>query len=83
MFIAQTKHTCFETPEIILTIIFYTDGQVQVLVTDSTCKSVTLRTARSLCVPVVSTEWVIQCLVNGHLMDFTGHPRYKYDFAVV
>jgi hypothetical protein len=56
---------------------------VQVLVTDSSCKAQVLRSAKSLNVPIVSTEWIIQCLINGQVMDFTGHPRYQYDFAVI
>lgn len=60
-----------------------TDGVVQVLVTDSSCKAQVLRSAKSLNVPIVSTEWIIQCLINGQVMDFTGHPRYQYDFAVI
>lgn len=56
-----------------------TDGIVQVLVTDNSCKPHLLKTAKSLNVPIVSTEWIIQCLVNGQVVDFTGHPRYHYD----
>ncbi|CAC5395000.1 TP53BP1 [Mytilus coruscus] len=58
-----------------------TDEIVQVVVTDNSCKPQILRSARSLKIPVVSTEWLIQCLINGHLMDFTGHPMYEYDYT--
>ncbi|XP_071167945.1 TP53-binding protein 1-like [Mytilus edulis] len=57
-----------------------TDEIVQVVVTDNSCKPQILRSARTLKIPVVSTEWLIQCLINGHLMDFTGHPMYDYDY---
>lgn len=53
---------------------------MQVVVTDNSCKPQILRSARTLKIPVVSTEWLIQCLINGHLMDFTGHPMYDYDY---
>ncbi|XP_063431720.1 TP53-binding protein 1-like [Mytilus trossulus] len=58
-----------------------TDEIVQVVVTDNSCKPQILRSARTLRTPVVSTEWLIQCLINGHLMDFTGHPMYEYDYT--
>ncbi|VDI42592.1 Hypothetical predicted protein [Mytilus galloprovincialis] len=57
-----------------------TEEIVQVVVTDNSCKPQILRSARTLKIPVVSTEWLIQCLINGHLMDFTGHPMYDYDY---
>lgn len=41
--------------------------------------SVARRMAR-INVPVVSTEWIIQCLIRGVVVNTEGHERYKYDF---
>ncbi|XP_021358532.1 uncharacterized protein LOC110453742 isoform X2 [Mizuhopecten yessoensis] len=57
------------------------DHQVNVIVTDSTCSSSVLRRAKQLGVPVVSTEWMIQNLINGQIMAYDGHPRYRYDYT--
>ncbi|XP_053405315.1 TP53-binding protein 1-like isoform X2 [Mercenaria mercenaria] len=55
----------------------YTD--VHVIVTDGTCTPTIQRGAESNCIPLVGTEWVIQCLVNGRLMSYTGHAQYSHD----
>lgn len=53
---------------------------VHVIVTDDSCTASVQRGGESNCIPLVGTEWVIQCLVNGRLMSYKGHPRYKHDY---
>ncbi|XP_046554219.1 mucin-17-like [Haliotis rubra] len=57
-----------------------TEDSVNVIVTDSDCPSSVLHQAKQLKIPLVSTEWVIQCLINGHLLGYTTHPQYKHDY---
>jgi hypothetical protein len=56
------------------------DTPVNVIVTDLTCPKTVLRRSRKSAIPLVASEWVMQCLINGKRLSFTGHPRYSYDF---
>ncbi|XP_067666532.1 TP53-binding protein 1-like isoform X2 [Haliotis asinina] len=53
---------------------------VNIIVTDADCPSSVLHQAKQLKIPLVSTEWVIQCLINGHLLGYTTHPQYRHDY---
>ncbi|KAH3837070.1 hypothetical protein DPMN_110448 [Dreissena polymorpha] len=55
---------------------------VHVMVTDSTCSPALERQARKKEVPLVSTEWVIQSLINGKVAGYDVHPKYRHDFSV-
>ncbi|XP_060067237.1 TP53-binding protein 1-like [Ylistrum balloti] len=57
------------------------DHRVNVILTDNTCSNAVLRRTKQLGLPVVSTEWMIQSLINGQLMAYDGHPRYRYDYV--
>lgn len=35
-------------------------------------------TVEMLGIPVVALEWLFQCLINGFLVPFDGHPKYDY-----
>ncbi|KAK6188227.1 hypothetical protein SNE40_004453 [Patella caerulea] len=54
--------------------------KLDVVISDSTCTKQVKKKAEQLSVPTVSTEWVIQCLITGRIVDAGGHPRYKTDF---
>ncbi|XP_041368537.1 TP53-binding protein 1-like [Gigantopelta aegis] len=54
---------------------------LDVVVTDNTCPTNIKRRAEKLGIPVISTEWVIQCLINGHQVGYDMHPRYRHDFV--
>ncbi|GFO11773.1 tumor suppressor p53-binding protein 1 [Plakobranchus ocellatus] len=56
------------------------DPGVDVVVSDSTCPSSVVRRCGQLNVPLVSSEWVAQCLINGRLVDFKGDSKYAHDF---
>ena len=57
-------------------------SDLDVIVTDSSCSPATVRQAEAHGVALVSTEWVIQSLINGKVMKYNGHPRYQYDFMI-
>ncbi|BFY97531.1 hypothetical protein BsWGS_00571 [Bradybaena similaris] len=57
------------------------DPGVDVVVSDSSCPSTVVRRCQQLEVPLVSSEWVAQCLITGHLVDVKGHDKYKHDFS--
>ncbi|XP_048337687.1 TP53-binding protein 1 isoform X3 [Sphaerodactylus townsendi] len=50
-------------------------GVFDVVVTDSSCPAAILKCSEALQLPVVSQEWVIQCLVVGETVGFK-HPQY-------
>ncbi|KAK7491712.1 hypothetical protein BaRGS_00016968 [Batillaria attramentaria] len=51
---------------------------VNVMMTDEDCVPSLLEKARKLEIPIVGSEWVIQCLINNAIMDFDGHPNYSH-----
>ncbi|XP_066199352.1 TP53-binding protein 1 isoform X3 [Saccopteryx leptura] len=55
-------------------------GVFDVVVTDPSCPASVLKCAEALQLPVVSQEWVIQCLIVGERIGFTQHPKYKHNF---
>lgn len=57
------------------------DPGVDIVVSDNTCPASVVRRCLQLDVALVSSEWVAQCLINGHLVDVGGHERYKHDFS--
>ncbi|XP_064609800.1 TP53-binding protein 1-like [Liolophura sinensis] len=52
------------------------DKDLGVVVTDCTCPKSFIVKSELANVPVVSTEWVIQCLIRGEFVDTRSHPRY-------
>ncbi|XP_048649218.1 TP53-binding protein 1 isoform X3 [Marmota marmota marmota] len=56
-------------------------GVFDVVVTDLSCPASVLKCAEALQLPVVSQEWVIQCLIVGERIGFKQHPKYKHDYV--
>ncbi|KAM4829482.1 TP53-binding protein 1 isoform 3-T3 [Thomomys bottae] len=56
-------------------------GVFDVVVTDPSCPASVLKCADALQLPVVSQEWVIQCLIVGERIGFRQHPKYKHDYV--
>ncbi|KAG8440580.1 hypothetical protein GDO86_006361 [Hymenochirus boettgeri] len=54
-------------------------GVFDVVVTDCSCPDSILKCAKALSLPVVSQEWVIQCLISGKSLKYNAHPKYKHD----
>ncbi|KAM8972289.1 TP53-binding protein 1 [Pelodytes ibericus] len=55
-------------------------GIFDVVVTDSSCPESILKCAKALDLPVVSQEWVIQCLISGEKLGYHSHLKYKHDY---
>ncbi|XP_071845772.1 TP53-binding protein 1-like [Apostichopus japonicus] len=51
-----------------------------VIVTDPSCPQSILRSARELSIPVVSAEWLYQCVINGRKVEYEGSHRYEWDY---
>ncbi|XP_010623127.1 TP53-binding protein 1 isoform X1 [Fukomys damarensis] len=56
-------------------------GVFDVVVTDPSCPASVLKCAEALQLPVVSQEWVIQCLIVGERIGFKQHPKYKHNYV--
>lgn len=56
------------------------DTPLDVIITDLTCPKTVLHRSRKSGIPLVASEWVMQCLINGRRLSYRGHPRYNYDF---
>ncbi|PIO26258.1 hypothetical protein AB205_0038620 [Aquarana catesbeiana] len=57
-------------------------GVYDVVITDRSCPESILICAQALNLPVVSSEWAIQCLINGVQVGYNKHPKYKHDYVV-
>nr|XP_033775971.1 TP53-binding protein 1 isoform X2 [Geotrypetes seraphini] len=55
-------------------------GVFDVLVADQSCPASVLKCAQALSLPMVSQEWVIQCLINGERVGYNQHPKYKHNY---
>jgi len=56
-------------------------SSVDVIVADKHVSSVTLQRASEQQIAIVSSEWVIQCLIVGRRLSVTGHPKYMHTYA--
>ncbi|XP_072258582.1 TP53-binding protein 1 isoform X2 [Pyxicephalus adspersus] len=56
-------------------------GVFDVVITDRSCPDSILKCAQALNLPVVSSEWAIQCLINGVQVGYNKHPKYKHDYV--
>jgi len=52
------------------------ESNVDVIVADKHFSRATLTLASHQEVPVVTTEWVVQCLITGRRLSVTGHAKY-------
>ncbi|CAH2274131.1 tumor suppressor p53-binding 1 isoform X3 [Pelobates cultripes] len=56
-------------------------GVFDVVVTDRSCPESILKCAQALNLPLVSQEWVIQCLINGEKLGYHTHQKYNHDYV--
>ncbi|XP_076322564.1 TP53-binding protein 1-like [Tachypleus tridentatus] len=56
--------------------IFHTD----VIVTDSSCPDYVVKAAHQITIPLVSTEWIVQCIINGCIVPFESHPHFNFKY---
>ncbi|XP_043506794.1 uncharacterized protein LOC122527053 [Frieseomelitta varia] len=54
--------------------------QGTVVLTNSLCPSWAVEEASKLQIPLLSTTWVVQCLIEGKLCPYDGKSRYKYNY---
>ncbi|KAI4494271.1 hypothetical protein M0802_009140 [Mischocyttarus mexicanus] len=51
-----------------------------VVVTNHKCPSWAVTKADKWQLPLLSTTWVTQCLIQGKICEYDKHPRYKYNY---
>ncbi|XP_043486768.1 serine-rich adhesin for platelets-like [Polistes fuscatus] len=51
-----------------------------VVVTNHRCPSWAVTKADKCQLPLLSTTWVTQCLIEGKICAYNSHPRYKYNY---
>lgn len=54
--------------------------QGTVVLTNSLCPSWAVEEANKLQIPLLSTIWIVQCLIEGKLCPYDGKIRYKYNY---
>ena len=53
---------------------------VDYVVTDATCNKEVLNRAESVNLPVVSAEWIVQCLITGRLLKHDASPKFVWNY---
>lgn len=51
------------------------------VVTDSSCDPELLKKVNALRVPVVSIEYIIQCLIHGKRLNVDSHPSFSHNYV--
>ncbi|XP_076167301.1 uncharacterized protein LOC143146681 [Ptiloglossa arizonensis] len=51
-----------------------------IILTNRSCPSWAVGKANELQIPLLSTTWVVQCLIEGKLCPYDSHLRYKYNY---
>ncbi|XP_020289053.1 uncharacterized protein LOC109857289 [Pseudomyrmex gracilis] len=51
-----------------------------VIVSNPKCPLWAVDSANKLQIPILSTTWVVQCLIEGKICLYDQHPRYKYNY---
>ena len=54
---------------------------VDVLITNSQCPDDIIKSAKKRKIPIVSSEWIIQCLIMGKRIAYDAHPKFRYDYT--
>ncbi|XP_029635084.1 uncharacterized protein LOC115210622 isoform X1 [Octopus sinensis] len=53
---------------------------VDAVITDRSCPPDIIEQADTQHIPLLSTEWVIQCLIHGQKVAFDGHEKFAYNY---
>lgn len=51
-------------------------NSVDVIISDSTCPVSVIKKAQQMRIPVVSSEYVVQCLINGRRLPYEAHEKF-------
>ncbi|PBC32602.1 Tumor suppressor p53-binding protein [Apis cerana cerana] len=54
--------------------------QGTIVLTNSLCPFWAIEKANKLQIPLLSTTWIVQCLIEGKLCSYDASPRYKYNY---
>lgn len=52
-----------------------------IVISNRKCPSWAVERALQLGIPVLSTTWVTQCLIESKRCPYDQHPRYKYNYT--
>ncbi|ELU05991.1 hypothetical protein CAPTEDRAFT_19900 [Capitella teleta] len=55
-------------------------GVVNFVLADASIASHVKSSAIDLGIPIVSSEWVIQCLINGQRLPYDAHEKFQHDY---
>ena len=51
-------------------------NSVEFIISDSTCPPTVVKKAQQMRIPVVSSEYVVQCLINGRRLSCAAHEKF-------
>ncbi|RWS30288.1 hypothetical protein B4U80_03616 [Leptotrombidium deliense] len=60
-----------------------TSNSVDFIVGDSSCPNSVVMKANQLRIPIMSTEYIVECLILGKKLPFDAHEKFRYDFKTL
>ncbi len=53
-------------------------NSIDMIIGDATCDPELVKKMKQLKIPIVSGEYVVQCLINGRKLAVEQHPKFEY-----
>ncbi|OTF74926.1 hypothetical protein BLA29_001162 [Euroglyphus maynei] len=55
-----------------------TGGQIDIIIGDASCPTNLVHKAKQLKIPIVASEYIVQCLINGRKLSYDASPSFYY-----
>ncbi|XP_027195462.2 uncharacterized protein LOC113790047 [Dermatophagoides pteronyssinus] len=53
-------------------------GQIDIVIGDASCPNGLIQKAKQLKIPIVASEYIVQCLINGRKLSYDASPSFSY-----
>ena len=55
-----------------------TGGQIEIVIVDASCPAALVSKIKQLKIPIVASEYIVQCLINGRKLPYDASPLFSY-----
>ncbi len=53
---------------------------VDIIIGDTSCPIELVKKAKQMKIPVISSEYIVQCLINGRKLSYDASPIFSYTY---
>jgi BRCT domain type II-containing protein len=57
-----------------------TGKTVDIIIGDPSCPIELVKRAKQMKIPVISNEYIVQCLINGRKLSYDASPLFSYTY---